>query len=170
VKSTFASIAAVGALALSLAVGAAVAQEPAGDQPMHRGMHHGMMGGPGMGEFGMFLHGLNLTDQQKAQVKQIFESERPNMKPLHQQEAQFHQQMVQLVTSGNFDQAKANAIAAQEAQVHTQMTVEHLKIGSQIYALLDSDQKAKVADMIAKHQQHMQEHMQNQSAPADQQQ
>jgi protein CpxP len=166
---TFASISAVGSLALALVAGAALAQDPSGDKPMHRGMHHGMMGGPGMGEFGMFLHGLNLTDQQKAQVKQIFEAEKPNMKPIHQQEAQIHQQMMQLVTSGAFDQAKANAIAAQEAQVHSQMTVEHLKIGSQIYALLDSDQKAKVSDMIAKHQQRMQQHMQNQSAPADQQ-
>ena len=168
---TFASISAVGALALALVAGVALAQDPGGDKAMHHGMgmHHGMMAGRGMGEFGMFLHGLNLTDQQKAQVKQIFEAEKPNMKPLHQQEAQIHQQMMQLVTSGNFDQAKANAIAAQEAQVHSQMTVEHLKIGSQIYALLDSDQKAKVADMIAKHQQRMQEHMQNQAAPAEQQ-
>jgi hypothetical protein len=51
------------------------------------------------------------------------------------------------------------------------MEVEHAKIGAQIYQLLSSDQKAKVADMIAKHQQRMQEHLQNkeQAAPAEQQ-
>jgi len=74
------------------------------------------------------------------------------------------------VTSGNFDQAKAAAIAAQESQTHVQLEVEHAKIASQIYQLLSSDQKAKVADMIAKHQQHMQQHLQNQQAPPDQQQ
>jgi Spy/CpxP family protein refolding chaperone len=45
------------------------------------------------------------------------------------------------------------------------MQVEHAKIASQIYQLLSSDQKAKVADMMAKHQQRMQEHTQNQTAP-----
>src|SRR5437763_14453283 len=99
-----------------------------------RGMHGGMMGDPAMG---MMLHRLNLTDDQKAQAKKIFESEKPNMKPLMQQEFQAHQQMMQLVTSGSFDQAKATAIATQEAQTHIQMQVEHATIASQVYQLLD---------------------------------
>jgi protein CpxP len=167
VKSKIATITALGALALALVAGTALAQGPDGDKPMHRGMHGGMMGM----EMGMgFLHQLNLTDEQHAQVKQIMQAEKPNIKPLMQQEAQSHQQMMQLITSGAFDQAKATALAQQEAQVHTQITVEHAKIASQIYALLDSSQKAKVADMMAKHQQRMQQHMQNQAPPADQQQ
>ncbi len=47
--------------------------------------------------------------------------------------------------------------------------LQHAKIASQIYQLLSSDQKAKVADIMAKHQQRMQQHMQNQQAPPDQQ-
>ena len=93
------------------------------------------MGGP---EFQMFLHQLNLSDDQKAQVKQIFQTERPTLKPLMQQEGQAHLQMMQLVTSGNFDQAKATAIATQEAQTHIQVEVEHAKIHSQIYQLLNA--------------------------------
>jgi hypothetical protein len=49
-----------------------------------------------------------------------------------------------------------------------QMQVEHAKIASQIYQMLSSDQKAKVTDMMAKHQQMMQQHMQK-AAPADNQ-
>ena len=111
----------------------------------------------------MMLHQLNLTEDQKAQVKKIFEAEKPTMQPLHQQEFQAHQQMMQLVTSGNFDQAKATAIAKQEAQTHIQMEVEHAKIHAQIYQLLDSTQKAKVADIMAKHQERMQKHLQGES-------
>ena len=162
-KSKIAKITALGALALALVAGIALAQGPDGGKPMHRGMHGGMMG---MG----FLHGLNLTDEQHAQVRQIFQAEKPNLKPLMQQEAQSHQQMMQLITSGPFDQAKVTALAQQEAQVHVQLQVEHAKMASQVYALLDSTQKAKVADMMAKHQQRMQQHMQNQASPADQQQ
>jgi periplasmic protein CpxP/Spy len=161
----------IAAAGLALAAGIAVAQNQGGeDAPMHGGMHRGMhghmMGGP---EFQMFLHKLNLSDDQKAQVKQIFQAERPTLKPLMQQEAQAHLQMMQLVSSGNFDQAKATAIASQEAQTHIQVEVEHAKIHSQIYQLLNSEQKAKVAEMISKHQQMMQEHLQKEGAAAEQQ-
>lgn len=163
------SILVVAAAGLAIAAGIAFAQTEGGSEPMHHGMggmHQHMMGGH---DFGMFLHQLNLTDDQKAQVKQIFQAEKPNMKPLMQQEAQAHMNMIQLITSGKFDQNAATAIASQEAQTHVLLEVEHAKIGSQIYQLLNSDQKAKVADMIAKHQQRMQEHLQNkeQTAPSE---
>jgi protein CpxP len=167
VKSKIAKIALVGTLALAVVVGIAFAQE-GGPESMHHHMH-GQMMGMGGPEFA-FLHQLNLTDDQKAQVKQIFQAEKPNLKPLHQQEMQAHLQLMQLITSGSFDQAKASAIASQEAQTHAQMVVEHAKIGSQIYQLLNSDQKAKVADMIAKHQQMMQQHVQDQESAAPDQQ
>jgi protein CpxP len=165
VKSKTAKIVVFGALAMALVAGIAFAQSEGG--PMHHGMHGDFMGH----DMGFPLHELNLTDDQHAQVKQIFENEKANIHPLMQQEMQAHLQLIQLITSGNFDQAKATAIATQEAQTHIQMEVEHAKIASQIYQLLSSDQKAKVADIIAKHQQRMQEHMQNheQSAPPNQQ-
>jgi Spy/CpxP family protein refolding chaperone len=116
------------------------------------------------------LHQLNLTDDQKAQVKQIFLAEKTNMKPLMQQEHAAHMQIVQLITSGTFEQAKVAAIAAQESQTHMQLEIEHAKMASQIYQLLSSDQKAKVADIIAQHQQRMQERMQNKGQTAPEQQ
>ncbi len=165
-KSKTAKIALYGALAVALVAGIAFAQSEGGQ--MHHGMHGEFMGGHDMGFPMHILHELNLTDDQHTQVKQIFQNEKPNIQPLMQQEMQSHQQLMQLITSGTFDQAKATAIATQEAQTHIQMEVEHAKIGAQIYQLLSSDQKAKVADMVAKHQQMMQEHMQ-QGPPADSQ-
>jgi len=152
---TMKSTLATAAVLLALVAGIAYAQEG------HGHMHHEMHGGMGMGTgMGLPLHELNLTQEQHAQIKQIMQAERPAIKPLMQQEMLAHQQLIQLITSGAFDQAKATAIANQEAQTHVQMQVEHAKIASQIYQLLNSDQKAKVADMITKHQQRMQEHMQ----------
>jgi len=166
VKSRITTMTGIGALALALIAGVAFAHGAEDGKPMHRGMHGGMMGmGMGMG----FLHQLNLTEDQHAQVKQILQVERPNMKPLMKQEFQSRQQMMQLITSGPFDQAKVTALASQEAQVHMQLEVEHAKIASQIYGLLDSTQKAKVADIMAKHQQRMQQHEQNQPPSADKQ-
>jgi periplasmic protein CpxP/Spy len=149
---------------LTLFAGMAFAQGGSAGAPMHH-RHGGFMGG-----MELPLHQLNLTDDQKAQIKQLFEAERPAMKPLMQQEHAAHTQMIQLITSGTFDQSKATVIATQESQTHMQMEIEHAKIASQIYQLLSSDQKAKVADIIAQHQQRMQERMQNkEQAPSEQQ-
>jgi Spy/CpxP family protein refolding chaperone len=163
VKSKTAKIALFGVLAMALVAGIAFAQDEGG--PKHHGMHGEFMGGHGMG---FPMRALNLTDDQHAQIKKIFQNEKSNIHPLMQQEFQAHQQMMQLITSGNFDQARATVIASQEAQTHIQMQIEHAKIASQIYQLLSSDQKAKVTDLMAKHQQRMQEHMQK-ATPADNQ-
>ena len=169
-KSKIAVVALIATLSVALVAGIALAQEGGGTSgAKHPGMHRNFMGMGGP-EFGMYMHKLNLSDDQKAQVKQIFQTEKPALKPLMQREMQARLAMMQLVASGNFDQAKAAAIANQEAQTHVAMEVEHAKIGAQIYQLLNSDQKAKVADMIAKHQQRMAEHLENQQAPSSDQQ
>jgi len=162
------SILIVAAAGLVLAVGLAFAQTEGGG-PTHHGM--GDMRGHSMGGEFMFLHQLNLTDDQKAQIKQVFQTERPTLKPLMQREAQAHLEMMKLITAGgNFNATTAAQLASQEAQIHMQMEVEHAKIGSQIYNLLNSDQKAKVAEMISKHQQMLEQHIENkeQSAPVEQ--
>jgi Spy/CpxP family protein refolding chaperone len=162
VKSMNSKLIAVTAV-LTLFAGMALAQDGAG-APMHH-RHGGYMGG-----MELPLHQLNLTDDQKAQIKQMFQTEKPAMKPLMQQEHAAHTQMIQLITSGTFEQAKVAAVAAQESQIHMQMEIEHAKMASQIYQLLSSDQKAKVADIIAQHQQRMQQRMENKDqAPAEQQ-
>ena len=123
-----------------------------------------------MGGMELPLRQLNLTDDQKTQIKQIFQAERPSMKPLMEQEHTARMQMVQLVTSGAFEQSKAAAIAAQESQTHMQIEIAHAKIASQIYQLLSSDQKAKVTEIIAQRQQRMQQHMENKDqSPTEQQ-
>lgn len=151
---------------LALCAGMAVAQdETAPPPPPRHAMHRGFEGGP---EFGMFLHKLNLTDDQKAQVKQIFQNEKQTIKPLREQEMTAHEQLLQLITSGSFEQGKASAIVAQESQTHLKLEMEHAKIGAQIYQLLTPDQKTTVSQMLAQHQQRMQQHMQNQQQAAPQ--
>jgi protein CpxP len=162
VKSMNSKLTAITAV-LTLCAGMALAQGGS-SAPMHHRR------GSFMGGMELPLRQLNLTDDQKAQVKQIFQAEKPAMKPLMEQEHSARTQMVQLITSGAFDQSKAAAIAAQESQTHMQIEIAHAKIASQIYQLLSSDQKAKVAEIIAQRQQRMQEHMQNKDqAPTEQQ-
>lgn len=137
------------ALALTLIAAVAVAEGPG-----HGGMHHGM--------FGEMLpfHAVGLTDTQKTQIKELYHNAKPAMQPLMQQARQNHEAMIQLITSGTFDQAKAQALATQAAQIHAQMEVQHAQIASQAYALLTTEQKTKMTEVLAKRQQWMEQHMQ----------
>ena len=132
--------------------------------PMHG--HEFGMGGPGMGgpRMGFFAKALNLTDDQKAQMKTIMQKEHPTMKPLMQQERQIDQQLRQYV-EGTYDATNVQNLAAQKAQIQTQLTVNETRIHNELYQVLTADQKAQLKQMEANHQSHMQKHM-NQAPPA----
>jgi periplasmic protein CpxP/Spy len=147
-------LAATAALAIALLTGTAMAQGP------HR--HGGDFFGPMMAEM------LDLTDAQQAQVKEIFHNGRATMKPLWQQEHESHKSMMQLITSGSFDQAKAQTIANQEAQIHAQMEVQRAQLMAQAYQVLTPEQKTRLNEFLAKRQQRMQEHMQEHSGASAQ--
>ncbi len=147
------------ALAVVLVAGIAIAQP-------HGGPHGGdFFGGPMLG---MFADYLDLSDAQQAQIKQIIAKEQPALEPLFQQEMQSHEQMMQLIQSVSFDEAKAQAIATQGAQVHAQLEVQHARIASEAYQVLTADQKTKLAQFMAKRQQRFEQHMQEQGAHSDQ--
>jgi Spy/CpxP family protein refolding chaperone len=148
----FRSMMSIVALALVLAAGIAIAQP-------HGGPHGGgdFFGG---GMLGFFTDYLDLTDAQQAQIKQIVAKEKPALEPLFKQEMQTHQQMLQLIQSGTFDEAKAQAIANQGAQVHTQLEVQHARIANEAYQVLTADQKTKLAQYITKREQRFEQHMQ----------
>src|SRR5579863_7687219 len=105
--------------ALAVLLGSAIAKsQTAADAPpappMHGhefGMHEHMMG--------FFAQKLNLTDEQKTQMKAVMQKEHPAMKALSQQEHQVDLQLRQYV-EGNYDEAKVQALANQKAQIHAQ--------------------------------------------------
>ena len=139
------------ALAIVLVAGIAIAQP-------HGGPHGGdFFGGPMLS---FFTDYLDLSDAQQAQIKQIIAKEKPAMEPMFKQEMQTHEQMMQLIQSGTFDEAKAQTIATQGAQVHAQLEVQHARIASEAYQVLTADQKTKLAQFITKKELRFEQHMQ----------
>ena len=151
---------------LAVLMGSVIAKSQTADEapapPMH-GHHMGMGMGP-EGHLHFLAEKLNLTDDQKTQMKAIMQKEKPTMQPLHQQEHQIDVQLRQYV-EGNYDEAKVAALAAQKAQVQAAITVQQTRIHNQLYALLSTDQKAQLKQMEANHEAHMQQRM-NKQAPA----
>jgi protein CpxP len=148
------------ALAIALVAGVAIAQRPGGP---HGGGD--FFGGPMLGFFADYL---DLSDAQQTQIKQIIAKEKPALEPLFLQEKQSREQMMQLIQSGTFDEAKATAIASQDAQIHAQLEVQHARIASEAYQVLTADQKTKLAQFIAKREQRFEQHMQEQGAHSEQ--
>jgi len=121
------------------------------------------MHGDGMFEGHMlhfFTDYLDLTDAQQAQVKDIMAKEKPALKPLMQQMAQSHQQIRELTMAGTFDEAKVRTLATQQAQTMTEMIVQKARIESEMIQILTPEQKTKLNDFMAKHEQRMMKHMQ----------
>ena len=133
---------------------------------------------PMHGEWGMhghrmafFAKQLNLTDEQKTQMKAVMQKEHPALKPLFEQQRQIEEQLRQYV-EGTFDQAKVQALATQKAQIDAQLTVQETRIHNELYQLLTPEQQAKLKDIEAQHEsrmhERMQKHMENAPAPPEQ--
>ena len=118
----------------------------------HRdGMKDGR-GGDRMG--GMMFRGLDLTDDQKAKVKEIMSASRANVAPLMQQAHEGRKAINALGTDGTFDQAKAESLAGEQAAVMSKLIVERAKAKAQVFALLTDAQKTKAAELRQKFDEH----------------
>ena len=108
-------------------------------------MHHK---GPGMHNEMMMFKGLNLTDAQKQQIRDIMKSQRENMKRPSLEE---RRAMHDLIASDTFDKAKAEAqIDKMEAQ-HKAMALSRLETQNKIYNILTPEQKKQFNANFEKH-------------------
>jgi len=121
-------------------------------QPMGGEFHHG----GGM----EFLHGLNLTDAQKAQLKEIHQAGWKQMKPIMTQMRSIHEQMVnRMLAAGEVTPEALSPLVQQEESLRNQMDAIHLSQTLQMRALLTPEQLAQAASTHAKLETlHQQEH------------
>jgi Spy/CpxP family protein refolding chaperone len=142
-------------LAGSLAT-TAIAQVPAAgdgkDQATERpergrfGRHGARFGKHGRG--GMFGRGLDLTDEQRTQVRTIVEGERAKTATLREQLAANHTATREATKAGRFDEAQIRALAQERANIMTELAVSRARIQASIYnSVLTADQKAKLEQM-----------------------
>jgi len=148
--------------ALAVMLGSALAKSQTADTPPPPSMHGHEFGMEGH-RMGFYAKYLNLTDDQKAQMKAVMHKERPTMKPLMLQLHQMDQQLKQY-EQGTFDEAKVQALVAQQAQTMVQMKVEEARMHNEMFQLLTPEQQSKMKEFEANREARMQQHMQN--APA----
>jgi periplasmic protein CpxP/Spy len=123
----------VSALAIATLVGSASAQGP--------GRHdHGLQ---------FMATALDLTDAQVAQIKQIRGDQHAKMQATHTQMKSIHEQMQALITADTFDEAKVQALIAQQQQIQATQMLEHAREMNAIYKVLNPQQKAKAVKLFS---------------------
>ncbi|HXD34329.1 MAG TPA: Spy/CpxP family protein refolding chaperone [Pyrinomonadaceae bacterium] len=141
-KKTGLVIAISAALLLTVAF-VAFSQGPQGGPP-HRGGDFRGGRGPGGDGLGPLGRDLNLTDEQKAQIKTIRENFEAGTKDLHEQMRALHEKEGDPF-SGTFNEAEVRSAAEARAKIDVELAVAHAKMMSQIGAVLTAEQKTQLA-------------------------
>lgn len=120
-------------------------------------------GGHGFGhgrgdKMGMALRGLDLTDEQKAKVKEIMESNKAALEPTMSAMKENRSKLHDLSKDGTFDQAQVEALANEQGDLVAKTIVQKESVKAQIFAILTDEQKAKAAEMRTKFEGRMKDH------------
>ena len=100
--------------------------------------------GKGGGMRGMMFGGLNLTDDQKAKMKQIGESFRERTQSLHQQLRAKRQELRQASEGGTFNEALATQKLQESASLEAKLMGEQFKMRQEMLAVLTPEQKTQL--------------------------
>ena len=134
------------ALAASIAVAQTVNQGTQQGTPTERhggrGEHKGQ-GWGGMREGGFFKQ-LNLTEDQKAKIKQIRDNYAQTNKPLRDQVRAKRQELRQASEGGTFNEALATQKLTEIAPLEAKLMGEQQKLHQEMLSVLTAEQKAQL--------------------------
>jgi Spy/CpxP family protein refolding chaperone len=139
--------------AIALATSIAVAQTSSTGQQNGQGTHQGWQRHGGRGERrghgwggmqGAAFRQLNLTDDQKAKIKQIRESFAERNKPLREQLQAKRQELRQSREGGTFDEALATQKLTEMASLEAKLMGEEFRLHQETLSVLTAEQKAQL--------------------------
>lgn len=104
------------------------------------------------------VNDLNLTTDQRAQIKAILQRERPAIVAIMQKS---EEQNAQLRARGSLDEAFVRSIAQQEAGTMAEGIVEREQVRAQILAVLTPEQQRKFNELAAEFRSAVQDRIAN---------
>jgi protein CpxP len=134
------------ALAASIVVAQTVSTGQDNTQGAHKGWHdRGERRGHGWGGMrGDAFRQLNLTEDQKAKIKQIRETFAQNNKPLMDQLRAKRQELRQANEGGTFNEALATQKLTEMAGLEAKLMGERFKLHQETMSVLTAEQKAQL--------------------------
>jgi protein CpxP len=136
------ALAAVMAMAVSVSIATAQSTDDGGNSKKERRGHFGHRGGRDGAMMG--FRNLDLTDAQKAQMKQIRESHRQAIAPLREQIRAKRQEIRQASQGSTFNESLVAQKLAEVAPLEARLQAEHFRIRQETMAVLTAEQKAKL--------------------------
>lgn len=91
---------------------------------------------------------LSLTEQQKAQAKQIMADAKPRVEPLLEQLKGTHKASMDQGLNGVFDEQKSKEVAARQAEIIKQLLVEKDRTKAAVFGILTPEQREKAKQMM----------------------
>ncbi|HEX6706699.1 MAG TPA: Spy/CpxP family protein refolding chaperone [Albitalea sp.] len=130
------------------------------------GGHHGGMDGSGMMMFGghgrgldRMLDGINATDAQRAQVKQIAQQAAADLKAQHETTRALREKAAQIFTAPTVDAAAAESVRQQLLTQHDAASRRMLQAMLDISRVLTPEQRAQLGEQMKQRHEHMLERM-----------
>ena len=108
-----------------------------------RGKHRGH----GWGMRGAFMKRLNLTEDQKARIKQIRQSYRERNQPLRQELRAKRQELRQASEGGTFNEALATQKLIETASLQAKLMGEQFRLRQEMLAVLTPEQRSQLEQM-----------------------
>jgi len=150
------TIASLSAVALAAPIAFAQSTTTTQDTPQATGERHGGHG-KGWGDKsrgwggerggrrgGMMFAGINLTDDQKAKMKEIGQSFRESTKSLHEQLRAKREELRQASEGGTFNEALATQKLQESAGLQAKLMGEQFRMRQQMLSVLTPEQKTQL--------------------------
>lgn len=112
----------------------------------------GMGGFGGPGGMGLPLRELNLTEEQKTQIKTIQDQAREDGMAVRDQLRLFAEQRRAIVNANTFNAEAARDLATREASFNIDLNVKRMETENAVYNVLTAEQKVKLAELIKNRQ------------------
>lgn len=130
----------------------------------HGGPGMGMLdGGPGMmmgRGVDRMLDGLNATDAQRIQIRQIFRTAADDLKAQRESRRALRERSMEVFTAPNVDAAAAESVRQQMLQQHDQASKRMLQAMLDASQVLTPEQRAKLAERMKQRSEIMRERLQ----------
>ncbi|CAN5345967.1 CpxP family protein [soil metagenome] len=130
----------VAVLSLSLGAIFVFAQRGGGEFGRGFGRHEGFM-------FGRIFKQLDLSDEQKTQIKQIMDTQKSKVQPIFEAMKENRQKLQDLTKDGNFDETQVKTLADEQGSLSALLIVEKERTKSQIFQILTAEQREKAKQM-----------------------
>jgi protein CpxP len=97
--------------------------------------------------FDRMAEALDLTPEQREQIKAVRAAEQDKVAPLKEQLRKGREELRVVAEQQPFDEAAVRTLAAGQAEIRTEMIVSHARVRNQIHALLTPEQREKAEQM-----------------------